>query len=170
MQKGVSAVADKFSLMMDNNAKSKEEIQEELHRMIELKNQPVDPVETSHEQFDPAVREKVSEAVKRSIQNKISSIVNEAIKTAEEDERYYGEKIPPRPPRENLDYLTGKPVEQQPERLQPDELAYAPSTHETDDEGADIRAKITEMRYLSHTFYTGFMLKKNAGEALIKQG
>lgn len=170
MQKGVSAVADKFRLMMDNNAKSKEEIQEELHRMIELKNQPVDPVETSHEQLDPAVREKVSEAVKRSIQNKISSIVNEAIKTAEEDERYYGEKIPPRPPRENLDYLTGKPVEQQPERLQPDELAYAPSTHETDDEGADIRAKITEMRYLSHTFYTGFMLKKNAGETLIKQG
>ena len=94
MQKGVSAVADKFRLMMDNNAKSKEEIQEELHRMIELKNQPVDPVETSHEQLDPAVREKVSEAVKRSIQNKISSIVNEAIKTAEEDERYYGEKIP----------------------------------------------------------------------------
>ena len=170
MQKGVSAVADKFRLMMDNNAKSKEEIREELNRMIELKNQPVDPVETSHEQFDPAVREKVSEAVKRSIQNKISSIVNEAIKTAEEDERYYGEKIPPRPPRENLDYLTGKPVEQQPERLQPDELAYAPSTHETDDEGADIRAKITEMRYLSHTFYTGFMLKKNAGETLIKQG
>ena len=83
--------------MMDNNAKSKEEIQEELHRMIELKNQPVDPIETSHEQFDPAVREKVSEAVKRSIQNKISSIVNEAIKTAEEDERYYGEKIPARP-------------------------------------------------------------------------
>ena len=37
MQKGVSAVADKFRLMMDNNAKSKEEIQEELNRMIELK-------------------------------------------------------------------------------------------------------------------------------------
>ena len=48
MQKGVSAVADKFRLMMDNNAKSKEEIREELNRMIELKNQPVDPVETSH--------------------------------------------------------------------------------------------------------------------------
>lgn len=51
-------MADKFRLMMDNNAKSKEEIQEELHRMIELKNQPVDPIETSHEQFDPAVRER----------------------------------------------------------------------------------------------------------------
>ena len=73
MQKGVSAVADKFRLMMDNNAKSKEEIQEELHRMIELKNQPVDPVETSHEQLDPAVREKVSGEALHTEQDKLHS-------------------------------------------------------------------------------------------------
>lgn len=163
-------MADKFRLMMDNNAKSKEEIQEELRRIIELKKQPVDPEEMSHEPADPAAREQVSEAVKRAIQNKISSIVEEAINSAMEDERYYGEKIPPRPPRDNIDYFTGKPVESHPDRLQPDELAYAPSIHETDDEGVDIRAKITEMRYLSHTFYTGYMLKKNAEETLIKQG
>ena len=163
-------MADKFRLMMDNNAKSKEEIQEELRRMIELKKQPVDPDEQSHEPADTAVREQVSAAVKRAIQDKISSIVKDAIESAREDQKSYGEKIPPRQPRENLDYFTGKPVETQPQRLQPDELAYAPSTHETDDEGADIRAKITDMRYLSNTFYTGFMLKKNAEETLIKQG
>lgn len=163
-------MADKFRLMMDNNAKSKEEIQEELRRMIELKKQPVGPDNKSHEPADTSAREQVSAAVKRAIQDKISSIVKEAIESARDDERSYGEKIPPRQPRENLDYFTGKPVEPQPERLQPDELAYAPSTHETDEEGADIRSMISEMRRLSHTFYTGFMLRKNAEETLVKQG
>ena len=137
-------MADKFRLMMDNNAKSKEEIQEELRRMIELKKQPVGPDNKSHEPADTSAREQVSAAVKRAIQDKISSIVKEAIESARDDERSYGEKIPPRQPRENLDYFTGKPVEPQPERLQPDELAYAPSTHETDEEGADIRSMISE--------------------------
>lgn len=162
-------MADKFRLMMDNSAKSKEEIQEELRRIIEMKNQPAEPAEHSGTSAGHAFREEVSQAVRQSIQDKISSIVKEAIESTREEEKSYGERIPPRPPRENLDYLTGKPAGT-PQELLPDELAYAPSMHETDGEDFDIRTKIEDMRYLSHTFYTGFMLKKNAEETLIKQG
>ncbi len=162
-------MADKFRLMMDNSAKSKEEIQEELRRIIEMKNQPAEPAEHSGTSVGHAFREEVSQAVRQSIQDKISSIVKEAIESTREEEKSYGERIPPRPPRENLDYLTGKPAGT-PQELLPDELAYAPSMHETDGEDFDIRTKIEDMRYLSHTFYTGFMLKKNAEETLIKQG
>lgn len=162
-------MADKFRLMMDNSAKSKEEIQEELRRIIEMKNQPAEPAEHSGTPAGHAVRDQVSQAVRQSIQDKISSIVKEAIESTREEEKSYGERIPPRPPRENLDYLTGKPAGT-PQELLPDELAYAPSMHETDGEDFDIRTKIEDMRYLSHTFYTGFMLKKNAEETLIKQG
>ena len=162
-------MADKFRLMMDNSAKSKEEIQEELRRIIEMKNQPAEPAEHSGTSAGHAFREEVSQAVRQSIQDKISSIVKEAIESTREEEKSYGERIPPRPPRENLDYLTGKPAGT-PQELLPDELAYAPSMHETDGEDFDIRTKIENMRYLSHTFYTGFMLKKNAEETLIKQG
>ena len=162
-------MADKFRLMMDNSAKSKEEIQEELRRIIEMKNQPAEPAEHSGTPAWHAVRDQVSQAVRQSIQDKISSIVKEAIESTREEEKSYGERIPPRPPRENLDYLTGKPAGT-PQELLPDELAYAPSMHETDGEDFDIRTKIEDMRYLSHTFYTGFMLKKNAEETLIKQG
>ena len=162
-------MADKFRLMMDNSAKSKEEIQEELRRIIEMKNQPAEPAEHSGTSAGHAFREEVSQAVRQSIQDKISSIVKEAIESTREEEKSYGERIPPRPPRENLDYLTGKPAGT-PQELLPDELAYAPSMHETDGEDFDIRTKIENMRYLSHTFYTGFMLKNNAEETLIKQG
>lgn len=162
-------MADKFRLMMDNSAKSKEEIQEELRRIIEMKNQPAESAEHSGTSAGHAFREEVSQAVRQSIQDKISSIVKEAIESSREEEKSYGERIPPRPPRENLDYLTGKPAGT-PQELLPDELAYAPSMHETDGEDFDIRTKIEDMRYLSHTFYTGFMLKKNAEETLIKQG
>lgn len=162
-------MADKFRLMMDNSAKSKEEIQEELRRIIEMKNQPAESAEHSGTSAGHAVRDQVSQAVRQSIQDKISSIVKEAIESTREEEKSYGERIPPRPPRENLDYLTGKPAGT-PQELLPDELAYAPSMHETDGEDFDIRTKIEDMRYLSHTFYTGFMLKKNAEETLIKQG
>ena len=162
-------MADKFRLMMDNSAKSKEEIQEELRRIIEMKNQPAESAEHSGTPAGHAFREEVSQAVRQSIQDKISSIVKEAIESTREEEKSYGERIPPRPPRENLDYLTGKPAGT-PQELLPDELAYAPSMHETDGEDFDIRTKIEDMRYLSHTFYTGFMLKKNAEETLIKQG
>lgn len=168
MQRG-ETVAEKFRLMMDNNAKSKEEIQEELRRIIEIKNHPAAPAEQS----DHSEQEDVSQQEKDSIREKISSIVNAAIESSreyEESHDSYGEKIPPRPARENLDYLTGKPADSASQTLQPDELAYAPSMHETDDEDIDIRTKIEDMRYLSHTFYTGYMQKRNAEETLVKQG
>ncbi len=163
-------MADKFRLMMDNNAKSKEEIQEELRRIIEKKNQPIEHDEISDDHDEKSASEEISQAVKRAIQDKISSIVKDAIESARDNQRSYGEKIPPRPKRNDLDYLSGKPTELPQELIQPDELAYAPSMYESDSEDLDIRTKIEEMRYLSHTFYTGYMLKKNAEETLIKQG
>ncbi len=160
-------MADKFRLMMDSSAKSKDEIEQELRRMIELKKHPEDAPERSHEQSDPAAREEVTAAVRRAVQDKISAIVKDAIENSRDNGQSYGEKIPPRPQRDNIDYATGKSVSAP---LEPDELAYAPSVHENDDDGGDIRAKITEMRGIAHTFYTGFMMKKNAEETLIKQG
>ena len=157
-------MADKFRLMFDSSAKSKKEIADELKRIINLKAESAgksagsSPIEE--------IKDAVSGAVKKAVQDKISSIVQEALQTAAQrpSEPSHGEKIPPRPARENISYLRETPS------LQPDELAYAPSMYEEDDEGSAVRMKIEEMRQLGQVFYNGYMLRQCAEETLVKQG
>lgn len=159
-------MADKFRLIINNSARSKEEIAKELKRIIDLKaDRPKEkPVPKEHRGFSPKERDTLSDAVKKAVMDKISSIVREAIETARE-EKSYGEKIPPQQPRDNVDYLGEKPS------AVADELAYAPAAYYDDgDEGGEIRAKITEMRKLGQTFYNGYMLRQCAEETLVKQG
>lgn len=153
-------MSDKFRLMMDNKAKTKEEIAQELKRMIELRSHPVEPREEPQGISVPD-REDIAAAVRKSVQDRISSIVREAVENAKEES--YGEKIPPREPRDCVDYLGGS------SSLRADELAYAASENEEPDDGG-IRAKIAEMRRLSQTFYNGYMLRQCAEETFVKQG
>ncbi len=158
-------MADKFRLIMNNSARSKEEIAKELKRIIDLKSdRPKEKtVPKERRGFSAKERDTLTDAVKKAVMDKISSIVREAIETARE-EKSYGEKIPPRQPRDNVDYLGEKPS------AAADELAYAPTAYDDGDEGGEIRAKITEMRKLGQTFYNGYMLRQCAEETLVKQG
>ena len=155
-------MADKFRLFFDSKAKSKKEIADELKRIFDLKtSDSVLPVKTPEE-----LREAVSGAVKKAVQDKISSIVQEAIRSAGEhsDTRSYGEKIPPRPDRDSVNYVSAPPT------LNSDELAYSPSMYEETDDGSAVRMKIEEMRQLGQVFYNGYMLRQCAEETLVKQG
>lgn len=155
-------MSDKFRLMFDSKAKSREEIQEELKRIMEMRDQPTPekPVSQPEQPTD------ITQAVRESVQDKIRNIVREAVQTAKEDrESSYGEKIPPREPRPSVDYLGSAP-----QTLEPDELAYAPSMYEEEDESSAIRMKIEEMRRLGQVFYNGYMLRQCAEETLVKQG
>lgn len=155
-------MSDKFRLMFDSKAKSREEIQEELKRIMEMRDQPA-PEEPVSQPERPA---DITQAVRESVQDKIRNIVREAVQTAQEDrEKSYGEKIPPREPRPSVDYLRSAP-----QTLEPDELAYAPSMYEEEDESSSIRMKIEEMRRLGQVFYNGYMLRQCAEETLVKQG
>lgn len=155
-------MSDKFRLMFDSRAKSREEIQKELRRIMEMRGQPA-PEEPVSQPEQPA---DITQAVRESVQDKIRNIVREAVQTAQEDrERSYGEKIPPREPRPSVDYLGSAP-----RALEPDELAYAPSMYEEEDESSAIRMKIEEMRRLGQVFYNGYMLRQCAEETLVKQG
>lgn len=175
-------MSDKFRLMMDSKAKTKEEIQQELKRMIELKAHPeqAEPQNSAPEteihaqsaqEYQPM--EDITGAVRESVREKIHSIVREALESAKE-ERSYGEKIPPREPRKNIDYLTGKeipPADERPQQdIQPDELAYPASYYEDNDDPGNLRTRISEMRRLSQQFYNGYMLRQCAEETLVKQG
>ncbi len=161
-------MADKFRLMFDSKAKSKSEIADELRRIINLKAES--SAKSSRSSSGSAIdglKDALSGAVKRAVQEKITSIVKEAIQNADEErsnEKTYGEKIPPRPQRDNISYLGKAPA------LQPDELAYAPSMYEEDDDGSAIRMKIEEMRQLGQVFYNGYMLRQCAEETIVKQG
>lgn len=151
---------DKFRLMLDSSAKSKEQISEELKRLIELKKQPAErPAQAERTEEK---REQISGAVRDAVRERISSIVREAVQSAKEDGQSYGERIPPR--RDNVEYLAEKHT------VTADELAYAPSEFEPEDDGAAIRARIAEMRRLGQTFYNGYMLRQCAEETLVKQG
>lgn len=157
-------MADKFRLLFDNNAKSKKDIAKELKRIIDLKTSGKNKADSPLDD----IRDAVSGAVKKAVQDKISSIVREALENAQEErsrEHFGGEKIPPRPNREDISYLG-----ENQQTLQPDELAYAPSMYEEDDEGSAIRMKIEEMRRLGQVFYNGYMLRQCAEETLVKQG
>lgn len=157
-------MADKFRLLFDNNAKSKKDIAKELKRIIDLKTSGKKKADSPLDD----IRDAVSGAVKKAVQDKISSIVREAIENAQEErsrEHSGSEKIPPRPRREDISYLG-----ENQQTLQPDELAYAPSMYEEDDEGSSIRMKIEEMRRLGQVFYNGYMLRQCAEETLVKQG
>lgn len=157
-------MADKFRLLFDNNAKSKKDIAKELKRIIDLKTSGKNKADSPLDD----IRDAVSGAVKKAVQDKISSIVREALENAQEErsrEHSGGEKIPPRPRREDISYLG-----ENQQTLQPDELAYAPSMYEEDDEGSAIRMKIEEMRRLGQVFYNGYMLRQCAEETLVKQG
>lgn len=157
-------MADKFRLLFDNNAKSKKDIAKELKRIIDLKTSGKKKADSPLDD----IRDAVSGAVKKAVQDKISSIVREAIENAQEErsrEHSGGEKIPPRSRREDISYLG-----ENQQTLQPDELAYAPSMYEEDDEGSSIRMKIEEMRRLGQVFYNGYMLRQCAEETLVKQG
>lgn len=163
---GVS-VSDKFRLMFDNKAKSREEIQEELKRIMEMRDQPA-PEEPPIPEKPPVLENPtdVTQTVRQSVQDKIRSIVRDAVQTAQEERtESYGEKIPPREPRPSIDYLAGNSG-----TLEPDELAYAPSMYEEEDESSSIRMKIEEMRRLGQVFYNGYMLRQCAEETLVKQG
>ena len=165
-------MSDKFRLMMDSKAKTKEEIQQELKRMIELKAHPEQVTEDTPENSGrtPSA-EDISGAVRQSVREKIHSIVQEALENARE-EQSYGEKIPPREPRKNIDYLTGREIPSaEPRRdIQPDELAYPASFYEDNDDPDNLRTRISEMRRLSQQFYNGYMLRQCAEETLVKQG
>lgn len=157
-------MADKFRLLFDNNAKSKKDIAKELKRIIDLKTSGKNKADSPLDD----IRDAVSGAVKKAVQDKISSIVREALENAQEErsrEHSGGEKIPLRPRREDISYLG-----ENRQTLQPDELAYAPSMYEEDDEGSAIRLKIEEMRRLGQVFYNGYMLRQCAEETLVKQG
>lgn len=158
-------MADKFRLLFDNNAKSKKQIADELKRIIDLKDKK--PAKKSSVS-DPMeeLKEAVSGAVRKAVQDKISGIVQEALQSAAEERSsdYHGEKIPPRPARENISYVKAPPS------LQPDELAFSPSMYDEDDDGSAIRMKIEEMRQLGQVFYNGYMLRQCAEETLVKQG
>ncbi|MGN1341565.1 MAG: TerB N-terminal domain-containing protein [Oscillospiraceae bacterium] len=158
-------MADKFRLLFDNNAKSKKQIADELKRIIDLKDKK--PAKKSPDS-DPLgeLKDAVSSAVKKAVQNKISSIVQEALQSAAEElsADSHGEKIPPRPARDNISYV------RQNATLQPDELAFSPSMYEEDDDGSAVRMKIEEMRQLGQVFYNGYMLRQCAEETLVKQG
>ena len=99
---------DKFRLMMDSKAKTREEIAQELKRMIELKARPVEDPQASPTDSGESTPD-ISAAVRKSVQDRISSIVREAIQSAGEES--YGEKIPPREtlrePGNSVDYLSG---------------------------------------------------------------
>lgn len=165
-------MSDKFRLMMDSKAKTKEEIQQELKRMIELKAHPEQVAEDAPENASrtPSA-EDISGAVRQSVREKIHSIVQEALENARE-EQSYGEKIPPREPRKNIDYLTGREIPSAAPRqdIQPDELAYPASFYEDNDDPDNLRTRISEMRRLSQQFYNGYMLRQCAEETLVKQG
>ena len=149
-------MSDKFRLLMDSKARTKEEIAQELQRMIELRSNPEKtPPRSEHEE--------IARAVRSSVQDKIRSIVREALESAGED-RSYGEKRPPRQPRDNVDYLSGRT------ELRSDELAYAASETEEEPDSGDVRAKISAMRKLSRIFYNGYMLRQCAEETLVRQG
>ena len=151
---------DKFRLLLDSSAKSKEQISEELKRLIELKKQPAErPAQAERTEEK---REQISGAVRDAVRERISSIVREAVQSAKEDGQSYGERIPPR--RDNVEYLAKKHT------VTADELAYAPSEFEPEDDGSAIRARIAEMRRLGQTFYNGYMLRQCAEETLVKQG
>lgn len=165
-------MSDKFRLMMDSKAKTKEEIQQELKRMIELKAHPEQVTEDTPENSShtPSA-EDISGAVRQSVREKIHSIVQEALENARE-EQSYGEKIPPREPRKNIDYITGREIPSAAPRqdIQPDELAYPASFYEDNDDPDNLRTRISEMRRLSQQFYNGYMLRQCAEETLVKQG
>ena len=162
-------MADKFRLLFDSNAKSKKEIADELKRIIDLKTKAPAGNAKKKSDSDPLddIKDAVSGAVRKAVQDKISSIVREALSIAAEEhsaESSHGEKIPPRPSRDNISYVKESPA------IQPDELAYAPSMFEEDDEGSAVRMKIEEMRQLGQVFYNGYMLRQCAEETLVKQG
>lgn len=173
-------MSDKFRLMMDSKAKTKEEIQQELQRMIELKAHP-EPQNSQENPPEPAIpatsgegaasTEDIAGAVRQSVREKIHSIVQEALESARE-EQSYGERIPPREPRKNIDYLTGREIPSAAPRqdIQPDELAYPASFYEDNDDPDNLRTRISEMRRLSQQFYNGYMLRQCAEETLVKQG
>ena len=156
---------DKFRLMMDSKAKTREEIAQELKRMIELKAHPVEKPQESHTDSDGSTSD-ISAAIRRSVQDRISSIVREAIQSAGEES--YGEKIPPREtlrePGNSVDYLSGS------DTLSADDLAFAPSETDADTAEGSIRAKIEGMRRLGQRFYNGYMLRPCAEETLVQQG
>lgn len=156
---------DKFRLMMDSKAKTREEIAQELKRMIELKARPVEDPQASPTDSGESTPD-ISAAVRKSVQDRISSIVREAIQSAGEES--YGEKIPPREtlrePGNSVDYLSGS------DTLSADDLAFAPSETDADTAEGSIRAKIEGMRRLGQRFYNGYMLRPCAEETLVQQG
>lgn len=156
---------DKFRLMMDSKAKTREEIAQELKRMIELKAHPVEKPQESPTDSEGSTSD-ISAAIRRSVQDRISSIVREAIQSAGEES--YGEKIPPREtlrePGNSVDYLSGS------DTLSADDLAFAPSETDADTAEGSIRAKIEGMRRLGQRFYNGYMLRPCAEETLVQQG
>lgn len=156
---------DKFRLMMDSKAKTREEIAQELKRMIELKARPVEDPQASPTDSGESTPD-ISAAVRKSVQDRISSIVREAIQSAGEES--YGEKIPPREtlrePVNSVDYLSGS------DTLSTDDLAFAPSETGADTAEGSIRAKIEGMRRLGQRFYNGYMLRPCAEETLVQQG
>lgn len=179
-------MSDKFRLMMDSSAKTKEEIRQELQRMIELKAHPAPEIPAEPEtppeleippmpdipplpeippitEIPPAPEQPLDDittAVRKKVQERINSIVREAMEDSGDS---YGERIPPREPRDNIDYLNGENT------IHPDEIAYPPSEPEYDAD-REIRGRITEMRKLSQRFYNGYMLRQCAEETLVKQG
>ena len=161
---------NKFKLIIDSSAKTRKQITDELNRLMELKKResqkkqaPAGPLPLTKAEKDLVMR-----AIKKAAQDKISTIVRNAIKQAQEDisgEKSYGEKIPPRPQRNNVDYAGSGQF-----TIEADELAYPPESADDDQDGVAIRVKIAEMRKLGNTFYNGYMLRRCAEETFVKQG
>ncbi len=168
-------MAEKFGKFIETGGKSMDEIRSEIRRML---NKSSD--QTTE---DIPAADSTAEAIRR----KIAAVVDDAKRTAQSVPR--AEKIPPRPDRANISYVTGKPVA--PRELTADELAYPPepprSVAASIEDGtrpedrtcpedvcrlqdAAINERIAEMRKLNEIFYNGYMLKRCAEESIVKQG
>lgn len=167
-------MSDKFRLMMDSKARTREEIEQELKRMIGLKSRPAEPEGSAPDEqtVKQSVRDRIRGIVEQSVRERIHDIVDETPGQAPE-EPSYGERIPPRQQRNEVNYITGEVYQKKPhppaQTLELDELAYPPSMYDDEPEGADIRSRITEMRRLCPHF-AGSIQRKMVIEAMVSQG
>lgn len=151
-------MSDKFRLLFDNKARTAEEINDELERIIKLMDTPAE--ESSDDSDDSFF---IGEEEKNLVSLKINSIVREAL--ADSPEQSFGEKIPPRKEENSADYF-GRSRE-----IQLDDIAYSASAATREDEQGDkIRAAAAEMRSLESGSYNGYMLRHCAEKLFVKQG
>ncbi len=133
-------MADDFKLFFNNNAKSKDEVEDEVRRLIKSR-------------INTIAKEAAAEAIEESRGERIPP---------------RGEKIPsPEPKRSNISYLS-KPQPSSPLSL--DDIAPLPSDDLNAWLNNDISEKIQAMRELGQVVYKGSMRRECAEVTIVKQG